>query len=177
MMKFSDYGHAEHAHFARTLPMPQLQLPIFPQGVTEITASLSFKREADRITYYLCALPVFSHQEDDLATFRMITSQFVEGGHVTQAQIARAFGIALVTVKRSVKRYREQGARGFYVERKTRGAAVLTEPVLIKVQQLLDDGLSVKDVAAQLELKKDTLDKAVRAGRVHVAKKKVLNPE
>lgn len=157
--------------------MPQLQLPIFPRGVTEITASLSFMREDERVTYYHCTLPVFSHKEDDLATFRMITSQFIEGGHVTQAQISRSFGIPLVTVKRSVKRYREEGVRGFYAERKTRGAAVLTEAVLINVQQLLDDGLSVKEVSAQVNLKKDTLDKAVRAGRLHVPKKKTLTQE
>ena len=156
--------------------MPQLQLPIFPQGVTEITSDLAFGREDERITYYHGTLPVFSHQQDDLATFRMITSQFIEAGHVTQAQIARAFGIALVTVKRSVKRYREQGVRGFYAERKTRGAAVLTDVVLIQVQQRLDEGLTVKDIAAELNLKKDTLDKAVRAGRLHVAKKKTVQP-
>jgi transposase-like protein len=151
--------------------MPQLHLPMFPRGVTEITASLSFMREDERVTYYFGTLPVFSHKEDDLATFRMITSQFIEGGHVTQARIARAFGIALVTVKRSIKRYREEGARGFYAERKTRGAAVLTDAVLIDVQQRLDDGVSVKDIAAELGLKKDTLNKAVRAGRLHVKKK------
>jgi len=157
--------------------MPQLQLPIFPQGVTEITAELAFEREGERITYYHGTLPVFSHRQDDLATFRMITSQFFEAGHVTQAQIARAFGIALVTVKRSVKRYREEGVRGFYAERKTRGAAVLTDAVLIQVQQKLDHGITVKDIAAELNLKPDTLNKAVRAGRLHVPKKKTLKPK
>lgn len=156
--------------------MPQLQLPIFPQGVTEITPNLAFGREGDKITYYHGTLPVFSHQHDDLATFRMITSQFIAAGHVTQAQIARAFGIALVTVKRSVKRYREQGVRGFYAERKTRGAAVLTEDVLAQVQQRLDDGSNIKDIASALNLKPDTLNKAVRAGRLHLPKKKPLKP-
>ena len=32
--------------------MPQLQLPFFPHGVTEITANLAFGREEDHITYY-----------------------------------------------------------------------------------------------------------------------------
>jgi transposase len=134
-------------------------------------------REGDQVTYYHGSLPVFGHKEDDLATFRMITSQFIASGHVKQAQIARAFGIPLVTVKRSVKRYREDGVPGFYAERKRRGAAVLTESVLVKAQQLLDDGLTVKEVAAHLELKRDTLNKAVRFGRLHAAKKKTLKPE
>jgi hypothetical protein len=152
--------------------MPQLHLPLFPRGVTEITASLAFMREGDQVTYYHGSLPVFSHKEDDLATFRMITSQFVVSGQVKQAQIARAFGIPLVTVKRAVKRYREDGVPGFYVERKRRGAAVLTEPVLAKGQQLLDDGLTVKEVAVHLELKRDTLNRAVRFGRLHAVKKR-----
>ncbi|MFZ4539949.1 putative transposase [Propionivibrio sp.] len=152
--------------------MQQLHLPMFPQGVTQITNSLGFTREKDQITYFHGSLPVFTHALDDLASFRMITSQFFVSGHAKQSQIARAFGIPLVTIKRAVKRYREGGPRAFYVERKTRGAAVLTEPVLAEAQRLLDDGLSVKDVAARLELKSDTLDKAVRSGRVHVVKKK-----
>lgn len=152
--------------------MPQLHLPLFPQGVTEVTESLTFKREADGITYYHGSLPVFIHAADDLASFRMITSQFCVSGHVKQAQIARVFGIPLVTVKRAIKRYREQGPRGFYIERKRRGAAVLTEPVLAEVQRLLSEGISVAEVADRLALKQDTLSKAVRVGRLHVVKKK-----
>jgi hypothetical protein len=56
--------------------MPQLHLPLFPQGATEVTASLAFKREADQITYYHGSLPVFTHAADDLASFRMITASF-----------------------------------------------------------------------------------------------------
>ena len=97
--------------------MPQLHLPLFPQGVTEITASLAFMREENQITYYHGSLPVFTHALDDLASFRMITSQFCVSGHVKQAQLARAFGIPLVTVKRAVKRYRDDGPRAFYAER------------------------------------------------------------
>ena len=151
--------------------MPQLQLPFFAYGVTEITVNLAFGREDDRITYYHGTLPTFSHDKNDLATFRMITSQFVFLGHVSQAQIARAFGIALVTVKRSAKLYREYGPQGFYKDRKTRGAAVLIEAVLLQVQQRLDTGITVKDISAELDLKQNTLEKAVREGRLHVFKK------
>ena len=59
----------------------------------------------------------------------MITAQFCVNGNARQAEIAKVFGIPGVTVKRSVKRYREEGLRGFYARRKTRGAAVLTPEV------------------------------------------------
>jgi hypothetical protein len=53
--------------------MPQLQLPIFPDGVTHITNHLAFRRQDGQVTYFNGHMPVFSHAETDIATFRMIT--------------------------------------------------------------------------------------------------------
>ena len=61
--------------------------------------------------------------------------------------------------------YREEGPKGFYTPRKPRGAAVLTAEVMAEAQALLDEGLETAEVARRLELKPDTLSKAVRAGR------------
>src|SRR5260370_35305982 len=41
----------------------------------------------------------------------MFTSELVINGKATQAEIARAFGVHLVTVKRYVKLYRQGGGR------------------------------------------------------------------
>lgn len=46
--------------------------------------------------------------------------------------------------------------------------------MLTEAQRLLSEGLSVLEVANRLELKQDTLSKAVRAGRLHVVKKKTV---
>jgi hypothetical protein len=61
--------------------MPQLQLTMFPLGVTHTTA------------------------------------QFCVNGHTQQMEIVRAFGVTKISVKRSVKLYREEGARGFYKQK------------------------------------------------------------
>lgn len=154
--------------------MPQMQLPIFPEGVTYITPELAFKREAGRVTYFNGSMPVFVHDDTDVRTFRMITSQFCVNGNAKQSEVARAFGITLNNVKRAVKLYREQGPPGFYAPRRTRGPAVLTPEVLKEVQQKLDEGTSIADVADELDIKRNTLAKAVRADRLHVpAKKKI----
>jgi len=152
----------------------QQQLPIFPSGVTEISNSLSFKKENGAITYFNCTMPVFTHDETDMKTFRMITSQFHLNGHATQAEIARAFGVTLISVKRSVKLYREKGIKGFYEQRNGRGASVLTEEVLAKIQLLLNDGIAVKDIALQMDIKKDTIRKAIQANRLTEFKKKTI---
>jgi transposase-like protein len=114
-----------------------------------IPALLAFEKKAGCITYFNAGMPVFTHDEKDIASFRMITAQFCASGNTKQADIARTFGIASVTVKRAVKRYREQGAKGFYVAKKGRGPAVLTAEVLKRAQRLLDEGMEAPEVAEQ----------------------------
>jgi transposase len=117
-------------------------------------------------------LPVFSHAIDDIRSFRMITSQFCALGNCKLVEISRAFGIPIITVKRGVKLYREKGAAGFFAPRPTRGARVLTEEVVAKVQEKLDEGLHPSLVSDQLGLKRDTVRKAIAAGRLHRPSKK-----
>lgn len=152
--------------------MPQIQLPIFPAGVSHITNDLAFSQKDGQVVYFNGQMPVFQHDADDLHTFRMITSQFIVNGNVTQSQIARVFGLPLITVKRYTKLYREKGVAGFYAPRKCRGAAVLTPEVLAKAQTMIDSGLSIAEIATALKLKQNTLSKAVRAGRLHQPLKK-----
>jgi hypothetical protein len=152
--------------------MPQMHLPIFPEGVTHITPLLAFIKKDGQVTYFNGHMPVFIHYEHDLRTFRMITSQFIINGNVKQSQIARVFGLPLITVKRYTKLYRERGPAGFYTERKGRGPAVLTPEVLEKAQRMLDHGARIPEIALSLELLPDTLSKAVRAGRLHQSLKK-----
>lgn len=144
-----------------------MQLPIFPAGVTHVTRELAVSKQDGVVTYFNGHMPIFRHDESDIRSFRMITSQFCVTGTVQQAQIARVFGIPVLAVKRAVKRYREQGPEGFYRERVRRGPAVLVPEVLREVQGLLDQGLGVPDAASRVGLKPDTLRKAVQAGRVH----------
>jgi len=93
--------------------MPQLQLPIFPQGLTSITEDLAFQQEDGKVVYFHGLLPVFQHDEKDLKTFRMYTSQLVANKTVRQQDIVRAFGVPLATVKRYMKVHREQGRQVF----------------------------------------------------------------
>ena len=147
--------------------MPQTLLPLFPDGATQINAQLSFVKREGEVTYFHGVLPVFTHPEQDLATFRMITAQFCVTGNAQQAEIVRAFGVSSISVKRAVKCYRTHGAAGFYAQRKTRGAAVLTPTVLEQVQRRLDTGEDPAQIAHDLQLKKNTLNKAIAAGRLH----------
>jgi transposase len=152
--------------------MPQLQLPIFPEGMTLINANLGVMTRDGTVTYIYGSLPIFSHAADDLKTFRMITSQLYVNGSVKQADICRAFGVSRISVKRSVKLYREKGTAGFFEPPRRRGPAVLTPEVLQRVQALLDNEHTLPEIAKELNLKADTLRKAISSGKLHKPQKK-----
>jgi transposase len=156
--------------------MPQIQLPIFPDGVRPITPDLAFQCREGVVYYFNGHLPVFMHDEKDVATFRMFTSQLVANGTATQAQIVEAFGVPLVTVKRYMKLYRQEGTRGFFAPAKRRRAHKLTEELRSRAQALLDEEVDVPEIGRQLGLLPNTLHKAIRAGRLQQRIKKKTEP-
>jgi transposase len=152
--------------------MPQMQLPIFPAGVTEINRQIAVAKEAGTVYYLHGHMPVFRHAENDVRGFRMFTSQMIVNGTVKPKEIVQAFGVPMVTVKRYVKVFREQGANGFYaVKPRHSSASVLKGEVLQRAQQLLDEGQGVPEVASELKVLANTLHKAVNAGRLRKLKK------
>ena len=72
--------------------MPQVQLPIFPAGVTHINSEVAFEERDGQVYYFNGHLPIYVHGKGDLATFRLFTTQLVINGSVAQSEIARAFG-------------------------------------------------------------------------------------
>jgi hypothetical protein len=94
--------------------MPQLQLPVFQEGTHLITPNLGYRREGDDIVYLHGMMPVFLHQTDDTASFKMIVSQFYINGNAKQVELVRAFGINALALKRWVKKYRAGGPKSFY---------------------------------------------------------------
>ena len=55
--------------------MPQVQLPIFPAGATPITSELAFECRDGQVVYWNGHLPVFTHEANDLGSFRFFTTQ------------------------------------------------------------------------------------------------------
>jgi hypothetical protein len=152
--------------------MPQLQLPMFPLGLTSITEDLAFQKEEGRVVYFHGLLPVFQHGDKDLKSFRMFTSQLIANGTVRQRDIVRAFGVRLATVKRYMKVHRQHGTAGFFQQPRRRSATVLTAEVKQQAQALLDEGKSVPEVSGEIGVAGNTLHKAIQAGRLHAFKKK-----
>ena len=146
--------------------MPQALLPLIPAGATPINDFLSVVRDQGQWTYFLGVRPVFAHDEQDQPSFRMFTAQLICQGTCRQTDIVRTFGVSDQSVKRSVKKFREQGINAFYRPRRGRGASVLTPEVALAAQERLYRGDSRRQVADQLGIKPDTLRKAIHQGRL-----------
>jgi hypothetical protein len=157
--------------------MPQVQLPLFPVGTTHLNDALAFECRDGQITYFNGHLPVFTHAQDDLAAFRLFTSQLVVNGSASQGDIRRAFGVPKIAVQRAVDRYRAGGAAAFFVPPKPRPGRKLTPEVLPQVQGLLDQGQAVPTISRATGVLANTIHKAIHAGRLRQgAKKKTRRP-
>jgi hypothetical protein len=146
--------------------MPQLMLPIFPKRLTYINELIGFENKDGRVYYYHGLLPVFSHDEGDLQSFRFIASQLVVCGNVSQIDISKAFGIPYVTIKRSVKLLKDEGPEGFFKKKKGRTAHVLTPDKMKKAQTLLDKGHNASQVGKKIDAKAPAIRKAIQAGKL-----------
>jgi len=116
---------------------------------------------------YLCGVqPVFQHAASDRRAFQMFIAQLICQGACRQVDIVRAFGVSKNSVVRSVNKYRAGGVDAFYAPRAARGASVMVPEVTVQAQQLLGAGWSRREVAEHLNLKLDTLRKAIQQGRL-----------
>jgi len=158
--------------------MPQMLLPIFPAEATPINECLAFFKKDGMVYYLQGSMPVFSHAENDTASFRLFTSQLYINGNCKQREIVEAFGVTPISVKRSVKKLAEEGPEAFFKNRRKGPGAVrpgvMTEQVVRDAEGLLEEeGMSAGEVAKALGIRADTLRKAVSSGRVRILQKKL----
>lgn len=146
----------------------QLILPIIPGGSTHIYDLLSVCNVNGDWIYYHGMLPLFSHNEEDINTFRMFSAQLICQGACRNIDIINAFGVSPRSVIRSVKKYRLHGTKAFFAKRNGRGGSVITEEVKKRILLLFSQGKTRQEVANELDIKADTLRKAINDGRIQV---------
>ena len=107
-----------------------MQLPIFPAGTKEINRDLGVQCGEGKVVYLHGHLPVFQHDEKDLKSLRLFTSQRVANGVARSREVVEAFGVPMGTVKRYVSTFRREGPPGFYrSKQRQRSETKLTERV------------------------------------------------
>lgn len=145
----------------------QLILPCIPKGATEINNVVGVFRDENLWTYFLGGYPINSHAPDDHKMFRFVSSQLIQSGACRQIDIITTFGVSKSSVVRSQNILRDSGSEGFFKPRATRtGGPVFTPEVLGQAQALLDGHYTRPEIAEKLDVKHDTLRKAINDGRL-----------
>jgi transposase len=154
--------------------MAQLMLPLLSAGVTNINHLVSVWELEERWTYFFGIYPIYSHIPDDHRMFRLTIALLIESGACRQIEIIAAFGLSKSSVIRAQRKYRAHGSDAFFIDRRgsRTGGTILTPEVLGRAQNLFDDGLTRKEVADELNVKYDTLRKAINDGRLQETRKR-----
>ena len=106
------------------------------------------------------------HRRDDQNEYRLEIARLCANGSVKQSAMARATGLHKNTVMSYVGRLLSCGGSSFYCAPPVRGGAVLVDEKLRECQELLDQGRSRSETARIAGVKKNTLEKAIRDGRL-----------
>ncbi len=155
-----------------TPPIPpcgrQLLLPRFHDEPIHVSDAVSVVRCDGMVWWFHQGMPIGAHAESDVASFRHQSSMLCDAGACKLVDVERAFGVSAISVKRALKKFRAGGARAFFEPiRSVREGPVMTDERLVEIQTLIDEGLSDRQIAERLGLKRDTIYRTVKAGRLH----------
>jgi len=147
--------------------MPNTLFPVYPTGAMFINQKIAVKTVEKKVYYFNGDMPFYHHQQDNYKSFRFVTSQMIELENVKQIEIVKAFKVSKESVKRWVKIYRTKGEAGFFETRKGKKKGnVLNEEVINKVQTGLNLGKTPKAIGEELDIKPDTIRKAITYKRL-----------
>jgi len=147
--------------------MHQTFFPVFPPDTKMINSDIGIKTVGEMILYFNGGMPVYQHRTDDYKSFRYITSMMIDLKNVSHEDIISTFKVSKESVNRWLRIYREEGGSGFFQEKKsTKRGTKLTDEVLLKVQELLNLGKTPKAIGEELDIKRDTIQKAISAHRL-----------
>jgi predicted transcriptional regulator len=148
---------------------------MIPEGATQINNLVSVWRNDQRWTYFYGIHPIHYHDPKDKRMFRVITSLLIESGACRPVDIKKTFGVSKSSIDRALKKLRTGGVGAFFEKQeRNKSGTVLTKELLEKAQSLLDQGYTRRDASEEIDVKYDTLKKAINTGRLKETKENGL---
>lgn len=152
--------------------MTSLLLPLFTTDTRLLTINLGVRSHSGSVYYLIGGMPIYSHLETDLMHFRYITSNILQQGLCSNADIVRVFGVSNDSVSRWKKILKEKGEAGFFATDATLGHSHKLLPhILSRIQERLDLGESVNSIAKKENIAEGTIRYAIRLDRLKKNKK------
>ena len=145
----------------------QLLLPIFPDETKMITESLGVFK-LDGLVYYLhCGVPIYIHSEEDIQSFRYITTKFIVAKLCKKSEIQKCFGVSYDSINRDVNKVNEQEGSGFFSKEGRHGSPYkLVAPVMEKIQKGLNEGKSNCQLAREANVSEGSIRYAINTGKL-----------
>lgn len=144
----------------------QTILPIFTTGTVLINHNVGYFKIDGLLQYVVNGLPIFSHNEDDLISFRFFTSVLISQGLCFQSEIASAFGVSITSVARNLTIYKQRGNAGFFKEIRQGGPSKLTEATLALIQKKLDAGETNSSIAREFGFTEGAIRAAIKKNKL-----------
>jgi len=145
----------------------QLLMPIFSPEVKLITSTLGAFSRDGIVNYIHGGLPIYSHAETDLRSFRFITSKFIQMGLCKRSEISKCFGVSYDSVKRYVKLLDEHGDTHFFRNDNRQGSCYKLLPdVISRMQKHLDNGKSNSETARLAGVTEGAVRYAIKQGKL-----------
>ena len=144
----------------------QMTLPIFPVGTQMITPTLGVGTNKEIVTYLHFGMPIYTHLENDIRSFRFITSKFIIQKLCRMIDVSECFHVTYDSVKRYVKRLEECGDSGFFTQEKQNGGSCykLLPHVLRHMQGYIDEGKSNCEIARLVNVSEGSVRYAIKNG-------------
>jgi hypothetical protein len=148
--------------------MRQVNLPLIPNSSIDLGNCFSVFFSETEVIWSHGIECIGRHRRDEQDQYRLEIARMCAVCGVRQSVMARATGLHPNTVMAYVSRLLEHGSASFFVPSPVRGGSVLTAERLRECQRRLDEGRSRSETARLCGVRKNTLDKAVRDGRLEV---------
>jgi transposase len=133
-----------------------------PGGVTRISSRCFFRDEdAERIVFVV-GIPIYHYDRSDRVTERFIAVSLVDDGLAKQAEVARAFGVGVASVRRWQSRYGNRGLAG--LARKPRRSPLLKMGGARDraVRRMFEQGTSNAEMSRRLGVSESTINRALK---------------
>ncbi len=145
----------------------QLLLSGFPEGATRIGDALSILNKEGRVTYFVESDNYFSHPDGDDPARRFALATLMENGHVRPCDLeGPPFNIPHRTLMNWTAKLRTKGSDSFFRSRPRQNPRVMTPEKIAECGGLLDEDMSVSEVAKRVGIGESTLRKAIERGAI-----------
>ena len=149
--------------------MRQVNLPLIPNSAIDLGHCFSVFFAETEVRWYHGLDIVARHSRSDQDQYRLEIATLCAASGVRQSVMAHATGLHPNTITSYVARLLERGPSAFFSPSPVRGGAVLTAEKLRECQSLLDRGVSRAETSRAAGVRKNTLEKAIRDGRLRIS--------